>query len=198
MQPPRLVPDLAFPPYTFVPGLTPHPNHPGGHSHGKPSHPVVPLDPERWRECEAYLYGVDLFNGPAPSIPAPSLAAGRTGYQGQLPGYYWEAHEVWEGLWHLARRTGVVADMLKGLIQMTAAGVKVRQGMPSGVASLGRGAAGLFRGVRDRLAPGTSSFLGLNLAKLEAFTRELESYPVRWLADPDAAARVFAFKLSPG
>lgn len=72
---------------------------------------VAPLSPEDWRRSEPYLYGIDLFNH----------------------GYYWEAHESWESLWHAAGRRGEMADYLKGLIKLAAAAVKAREGNPSGV-----------------------------------------------------------------
>ncbi len=43
------------------------------------------------------------------------------------PGYYWEAHEAWEGLWHALGRSGPRADLVKGLIKLAAAGVKLRE-----------------------------------------------------------------------
>ena len=43
-------------------------------------------------------------------------------------GYYWEAHEVWEELWHVEGRRGPTAELLKALIKLAAAGVKVREG----------------------------------------------------------------------
>ena len=48
-------------------------------------------------------------------------------------GYYWEAHEAWEALWHAAGRRGPTADLLKGLIKLAAAGVKVRERQEHGV-----------------------------------------------------------------
>ena len=113
-MPPRFTPDVPLPPYTFVPGRAPHPvSDPAGHSFGaKPERPAAP-DPARWRECRAYLRGLDLFNH----------------------GYYWEAHEVWEGLWHACGQTGPIAAFLQGLIKLAAAGVKVREGVPEGVRS---------------------------------------------------------------
>src|SRR5262245_4956580 len=120
---PRLVPDEPLPPYSYVPGLFPHPiSDPSGHSHGLRHAFPGPLDPRSWRDSRDYLVAIDLFNH----------------------GFYWEAHEAWEGLWHAAGRSGMLADFLKGLIQMTAAGVKVRQGMPRGVRSLAEGASTLF------------------------------------------------------
>src|SRR5690348_12086299 len=104
MPPARLEPDLPLPPYAYVPGRAPHPvSDPAGHLHGRPPERPAPIDPPRWQESRAYRHGVDLFNC----------------------GFYWEAHEVWEGLWHAAGRAGVTADFLKGLIQLAAAGVKV-------------------------------------------------------------------------
>jgi len=70
-----------------------------------------PSDPANWQASAEYLRGIELFNH----------------------GYYWESHEVWESLWHAAGRTGPIADFLKGLIALAAAGVKVREGKAAGV-----------------------------------------------------------------
>nr|WP_244447982.1 DUF309 domain-containing protein [Neorhizobium vignae] len=43
-------------------------------------------------------------------------------------GYYWEAHEAWEGLWQAAKRGSQLRAFLKGLILLSAAGVKIREG----------------------------------------------------------------------
>src|SRR5258708_8137214 len=113
MVAPRLLPDESFPPYTFVPGRNPHPvSDPQGHSHGKPPHHPPAPDVDRWYESRAYLRGADLFNH----------------------GFYWEAHEAWESLWHACGRSGPTADFLRGLIKLAAAGGKVREGAPQGVA----------------------------------------------------------------
>ncbi len=125
---PRFVPNAPLPPYSYVPGRFPHPvSDPAGHLYGKPlDRPPCP-DPNGWRESIAYLYGVDLFN----------------------LGYYWEAHEVWEGLWRACGRTGPTADFFRGLIKLAAAGVKVRQGVPAGVASHAARAATAFRRIKS-------------------------------------------------
>jgi hypothetical protein len=123
----RLVPEVAFPPYSYVPrqGL-PHPTaDPSGHSAHARHDPPPALEPDRWTENRPYLYGIDLFNA----------------------GFYWEAHEVWESLWHAAGRRGPVADFLKGLIKLAAAGVKHREGVPNGVRTHARRAADVWRGV---------------------------------------------------
>src|SRR5262245_66687371 len=105
---PFLLVSDPLPAYAHLPGHTPHPlNDPRGHSYGQTGEQTA-LDPARWRESRAYLRGLDLFNG----------------------GYYWEAHEVWEGLWKAAGRRGETAAFLKGLIQLAVAGLKRRQGLP--------------------------------------------------------------------
>ena len=108
----RLVPDVPLPPYSFVPGHRPHPvSDPAGHSFGTAPPTPPEFDPAAWATNRTYLYAIDLFNH----------------------GYYWEAHEAWESLWHACGRTGRIADFLKGLIKLAAAGVKVREGRPAGV-----------------------------------------------------------------
>jgi len=91
---PRLVPDEAVPCLCLLsPAIFPHPvSDPAGHSHGIEPEPVTAPDPERWPACRSYLIGVDLFNH----------------------GYYWEAHEVWERLWHACGRSGVAGAFFKG------------------------------------------------------------------------------------
>ena len=102
----RYLPERSLPPYTYVPGQTPHPiRDPAGHMYGHvPPTPILRVDD--WQQCPDYLWGIDLFNH----------------------GFYWEAHEAWEGLWHVAGRQGPTADFLKGLIKLAAAGVKSLEG----------------------------------------------------------------------
>ncbi len=59
-------------------------------------------------------------------------------------GFYWEAHEAWEALWHAAGRKGAAADFLKGLIKLAAAGVKAREGRAAGVRQHAQRAEELF------------------------------------------------------
>lgn len=104
--------EQVFPPYSYVPGHTPHPvSDPAGHMFGEPHQTAEPLRLDNWQASAEYRYGVDLFNH----------------------GYYWESHEAWESLWHAAGRKGRVANFLKGLIKLAAAGVKAREGNPRGV-----------------------------------------------------------------
>jgi hypothetical protein len=151
-HPPRYVPDKALPPYTYVPSRSPHPiSDPAGHQFGQPPQPPDPLDVDHWQTNRAYLYGIDLFNH----------------------GYYWEAHETWEGLWHQCGRKGTTADFLKALIKLAAAGVKHLAGTPRGVKSHSKRAAELLRGVAGALGPETEYFLGLRISELVALAEEI-------------------------
>jgi len=141
---PLLVPELSLPSYTFVPdGPHPHPiSNPRGHSFGTAADRSTLVTPDNWDTCLPYLRGIDLFNH----------------------GYFWEAHEVWEGLWHAQGRKGPVADFLKALIKLAAAGVKARQGVGAGVRTHAQRSAVLFRQAVPSLGP----FLGLATAELVA------------------------------
>ena len=113
--PPRLS-ELPFPPYRFVPGKAPHPfAHPEGWGHGveRVAPPFVPL--ERWAESAAYLLGCDYFNH----------------------GWWWEAHEAWEELWHVTKdKSPSWGDLLKGLIQLAACALNRERGVHSGAGRL--------------------------------------------------------------
>jgi hypothetical protein len=138
-----------FPPYRFVPGLTPHPRRdPGGWAHGIPEAIPPRLLPDRWRENAEYLYGVDLYNH----------------------AYWWECHESLEGLWHLTGRQGPEAAFLQGLIQAAAANLKRHVGGLEGARRLGTESAA-------RLASlGCARYMGVDL---EAFRSGIEAVHVR-------------------
>lgn len=101
----RYLPEKKLPPYAFLPGYKPHPkSDPNGHSYNLPEKKSSKLNPYSPFECENYLYGIDLFNN----------------------GFYWEAHEEWEGVWNVHNKEGTQADFLKALIKICATGVKLR------------------------------------------------------------------------
>ena len=81
------------------------------------------MQPDTWQESTQYLEGIELFNH----------------------GYYWEAHEKWEGSWHAAGRAGAMGEFFRGLIKLAAAGLKVRQGKPGAVVRFGASAEEHFK-----------------------------------------------------
>lgn len=167
--------DRRFPPYTFVPGGPwPHPvSDPRGHSAGR--HPITAdrIDESAWNNSVDYRHAIDLFNA----------------------GYYWEAHEVWERLWHAHQRIGPTAELLKGLIKLAAAGVKVRQGRRHGVVIHCERAARQFEAV---IALVGETWLGLNVRELVAASKKTAADPpTTELVAGDPAADVLGIQLDP-
>ena len=65
-------------------------------------------------------------------------------------GREWDAHEVWEALWK-ERRGTEAGQLLRGLIQWAAAGVKWRLGRKSGARSLAHKALETWSALPDEL-----------------------------------------------
>lgn len=157
--PARLLPGRPLPPYAYRPGHNPHPTRdPGGHSHQAlaeaPALPAPP-DPADWRGSPDYLYGIDLFN----------------------QGYYWEAHEAWEGLWVACGRQGPTATYLQALINLAAAGFKARWGSARGLRANAGTAARLFKAFAAQRGAGGPHFMGLEVAALAAFAERMAKTP---------------------
>lgn len=164
MNPTRLIPTRPFPPYAFLPGRDPHPTRdPKGHSASEEAGPALEHSPPAaWSSNGEYLYGIDLYNH----------------------GYLWEAHEAWEGLWHLAKHDPVTADFLQGLIQCTAAALKVRMQQPKGVEALARLGTERLDGV-SRQSMGT--YMGLDL---EEFIPAFRAFAASKPEDEDTRPRI--------
>ncbi len=74
-----------------------------------------------------------------PALPDRAESAFRAGVAHFDAGAYFEAHEVWEELWHAVRRQPgeeLLARRLKALIQLAAALIKHREGRHRPAASL--------------------------------------------------------------
>ncbi len=107
--------EFPFPTEAFTPGRDPRPSPDAeGQALRREDQPVGVLSPEDWPTSEHYLYGVDLYNA----------------------GYFWEAHEAWEGLWYACKRDEIQSQFIRGLIQCAAGCLKVRLGAPRGVQKL--------------------------------------------------------------
>lgn len=168
--------DDAFPPYSYVPGLgRPHPvSSPLGHSHQVTRPPAEPIREGDWIASREFNRGIGLFNA----------------------GFYWEAHEEWERLWHAHGRSGPIADLLKALIKLAAAGVKVRQGQPAGVVVHARRAADLFQAIQNQTQE--QMLLGLNLARFAQLARSIADKPPLDPVGRDAVVGpVFSFRIDP-
>lgn len=137
----RYLPDRPFPAYAYLPGRDPHPTRdPDGHSHGVEDAPIDAPPVEGFRDCTDYLFGIDLYNH----------------------GYHWEAHEIWEGLWH-ASTDPVQREHLQALIQAAAAGVQIRLGHDRGRARLARRASERLRTVEREAG---RVYMGIHVAQL--------------------------------
>lgn len=163
--------DLAMslrplPPYTHIPGVTPHPlRDPAGHSyeatHSSPGHssPTVhaSLTWDELLDHPEFRWAVRLFNH----------------------GYYWESHEAWESLWHGAGRCGGQADFLKGLIKLAAAGVKLGEQNLIGVERHSRRALELFWELYHQRASMNDISAAVPLSELMQIADQLRQHPPR-------------------
>lgn len=197
-MPPRYAPADPLPPYAYVPGHDlPHPvTDPRGHSFGgrtqapgiaRPLAGSTPLptDPASRRRVLAatlaadpqWLYAVDLFNG----------------------GWYWEAHEAWEGFWNAFGRSTPEARFVQGLIHLAAAAVKVREGKPTGVARHTQRARELLGGScvdHEESPDDAAAALGLAFTSLVAVVAELDKFrPECWHTSRASVVRVVASEL---
>jgi len=175
LLPGRYVSELPFPAYAFVPGRQPHPvTDARGHSFGQAHAVPAALNPEQPFASREFLFAIDLFNA----------------------GFYWEAHEAWEGLWVAAGRSGNLADFLKGLIKLAAAGVKAREGQSIGVQRHAKRAMELFQSVVPRQSNGQKAIAGLALDDLIHAAQSLVDQPIVDQTPSVAGCPVLPLRLS--
>lgn len=137
----------AFPPYRFLPGKHPHPRrHPLGHSYGQPEPKFLAFPPEEWQRAEDYLYGIDLYNF----------------------AYWWECHEVFEGLWHAVGHDTAQGNFFQALIQIAAANLKRFIGYEQAAQNLAR--SGLAR-----LQNLPQLYMGINVIALSEACRAIST-----------------------
>ena len=171
----RMLPAAELPDYTFIPGTTtPHPyRDPKGHSYGQKNRVIKPLPADSWADNRNYLLAIDYFN----------------------LGFYWEAHDEWDRLWRVSGPDSTVGRFLKGLVKLSAAGMKVREKSIHGVRRHAASAGEVFADVAAET--GDEYYCGLELTKLQfaadraAQLRYRTDYPV------GRPLRVFPFLLSP-
>jgi predicted metal-dependent hydrolase len=90
-----------------------------------------------WFTSEDYLYAIDLYNF----------------------GYWWESHEVLEGLWHGSGRSTQAGNFFQALIQLAAANLKHRLGRELAVQNLGQWGIARLQKVPSR-------YMGIDTLKL--------------------------------
>jgi uncharacterized protein len=161
VAPPRYQPLRPLPRYAYVPGRDPHPTRAeAGHSYGIAQPLSRHLPSERWADNAEYLWGVDLYNA----------------------GFFWEAHEAWEGLWRSAERDPHQRRFLQGLIQCAAACLKAVAG--DATASRRLTARGLLR-LERVCADCDGLFMGVDVARFVAdFRRFADAHPLAVDARP--------------
>jgi hypothetical protein len=81
-------------------------------------------------------------------------------------GYYWEAHEAWEPLWRAADRSASAGRFLKGLILLSASGVKLRQGQLPAALRHAQRAAQLLRDAEKACGQRFAAAVGMPLGEL--------------------------------
>jgi hypothetical protein len=191
MSEPRYSPAIDLPPYSYVPGHDlPHPvNNPAGHLYAvrdsvnePPISATVLADMPTARHSRRalaaalaansrWLYALDLYNA----------------------GFYWEAHEAWEGFWNALGRTTHEARFVQGLIHLAAAAVKIREGKPRGVVRHRKRAWELLGDLGATEVGGT---LGLAPESISAVVAELEHFtPACWHTSRTPVVRVLAENL---
>lgn len=151
----RLIPEIPFPDYAFLPGRDIHPNKPGGHAFNNQEKiaPAVSLThPEESRELK---YGLDLLNY----------------------GFYWESHVQFEALWNAHGRDSNEARFFKALIKIGAAGLKANLGQNAASA----GHLERAHQILSSLAASNKNILGFDLAILSAATEVARHQGLKFL-----------------
>lgn len=132
-----------FPAYAYRPGRHPHPRRsPDGHSYGSAEPVPAAFAPESWRTSSDYLYALDLFHA----------------------GYWWESHELLEGLWFAFGRSSAEGRLMKALVLAAAAELQRACGHGAASRRLALRAAASLAGLPPRL-------LGVDVPRLAAALR---------------------------
>lgn len=156
------LPEKPLPPYSFVPAYKPHPKiSPDGHLYNQAEKTVSKLDPYFPFESFEYLRGLDLFNN----------------------GYYWEAHEEWEGLWNAHNKEGIIADFFKALIKISASAVKLRQQQPDGAKIHSITANKMLKEIKNEIRD--DYYAGTSLVDLIDFTQNIYDHTEDFIVDPN-------------
>jgi hypothetical protein len=97
----------------------------------------MPFPTAHWQTSEEYLYGIDLYNY----------------------AYWWECHEIFEGLWHAVGHTSEQGNFFQALIQFAAANLKLFTGNHQAAGNL------VTSGI-IRLQKTPKFYMGIDVARL--------------------------------
>jgi hypothetical protein len=134
---------LDLPRWPYLPGCTPEPDR-APLERAKALVPAAFGEAGVSRDHPAFRYGLTLHDA----------------------GFFWEAHEVWEAVWKACPPNGVERRLLRGLIQLANAALKIRMGRGRAAVRLLREAEELLREVG--VSAGTAEVMGVALAPLGA------------------------------
>ncbi len=105
---------------------------------------------------EAYRYGIDLFNHE----------------------FYYEAHEVWEELWHEVGHSTLQGKFLKALIQLSAIQLKLILQETKPAHRLQTSAQKLLEDIL--LSMHVKNFMGISLPDLIQQSRQFEKFQIKF------------------
>jgi uncharacterized protein len=137
--------DFPFPARRYLPGEDIHPSkRPEGSHLPEGLFTAHAFSAQTWQDSDRFLYAIDLFN-----------------YE-----YWWEAHEVLEGLWHEVGSNTSTGLFIQGLIQIAAALIKKTQ-------AAHRGAQRLSEKGRSKVLVQPGIFLGIDVS---LFTQDTDLF----------------------
>lgn len=134
-----------LPEYRFAPWVYPHPlREEIGYAEGE-FEVIEQIDPDRWHECEAYLFGMDLYH----------------------QGYLWESREQLQGLYELARHDSPESNLLQALYLNSSALIKAWRGDVQGTRKRSQSAHWRLARIRAKGFDGEDRrFMGLDIDDL--------------------------------
>lgn len=159
---------LVLPRHAHVPGAGAEPDRaPLEAAKARVARPVTDAG---WEQNEPYRYGAALC----------------------LAGYFWEAHEVWEAVWLACPPNARERRLLRALIQLANAGLKLKMGrvqaarrlLGEAEALLGECGAGRLMGVDTAALRSATTAAGRAAADGEAVWIETLLQPLRPLESP--------------
>lgn len=144
-----------------------------------PHRPYMPGQTERPPDALFEAVKRDL----SPAMNVEELAASpafRGGLAAFSARYYWEAHELWEGVWMCLPPAAAERHVMRGIIQLANAGLKARMGRPAAAARI----RALARTALDEgFLHGAPAPMGLTRDRLTRLERQVEEEDMQYNAN---------------